>query len=359
MNKHHYLAIMAGGVGSRFWPESRTNNPKQFIDILGIGKSMLRMTYERFLPLIDNDNIYVVTNEMYRDLVKQHIPELKDHQILCEPSRNNTAPSVAYTTWKLHNLDPKSSFIMASSDHLILDEHKMRDIMQKALDFTDKNNALVTLGIQPLNPNTGYGYVQYEKKEVSGMHKVLRFTEKPDATTAQSFLDSGDYLWNSGMFVWKTKDLITAFEQYAPKIFQIFEKGNGFYNTPNELTFINEYYPQTPSISIDYAIMENATNIFTIPSSFGWSDVGSWASLYEVGVKNNCQNMVKGDRVITYDTTNSLIRASNDKLLIVRGLDNFIVVDNDDVLLIFPKENEQDIKKVTEELKVKLGDDYL
>ncbi len=359
MSKHHYLAIMAGGVGSRFWPESRTNNPKQFIDILGIGKSMLRMTYERFLPLIDNENIYIVTNELYRDLVKKHIPELKDSQILCEPSRNNTAPSVAYTTWKLHQLDPKSSFIMASSDHLILDEVKMRDVMSDALEFTDKNNALVTLGIEPSSPNTGYGYVQYEKPSIQGIHKVKRFTEKPSATTAQSFLDSGDYLWNSGMFVWKTKDLIDSFRQHAPSIFDIFEKGKSSYNTKNEVDFIQEYYPQTPSISIDYAIMENADNIYTIPSSFGWSDVGSWASLYDVGIKNINQNMVKGDRVITYDTTNSLIRASDNKLLIIRGLNNYIVVDNDDVLLIYPKENEQDIKKVTEELKNNNGDIYL
>jgi mannose-1-phosphate guanylyltransferase len=359
MNKHHYLAIMAGGVGSRFWPESRTNHPKQFIDILGIGKSLIRMTYERYLPIIPKENIYIVTNELYRDLVKKHIPEISDNQILCEPSRNNTAPSVAYTTWKLHALDPKSSFIMASSDHLILNEDKLRSNMLKALDFVEKHDSLVTLAIEPSRPDTGYGYIQYESTNIDGVHKVKKFVEKPDSTTAENYVQSGEYLWNSGMFVWKTSDLITAFQKYNREIFDIFELGKSFYNTNKEDQFIQEFYPKTPSISIDYAILEHATNVYTIPSEFGWSDLGTWASMFSEVEKDENGNLLKCDKKIILDTNNSLVRAGDNKLVVIKGLDNYIVVDNDDILLIYPMKDEQEIKKVTNDVQNKYGINYI
>lgn len=338
---------MAGGIGARFWPASRTSLPKQFLDILGVGKSLIRLTFERFLQLCPAENIFVVTNGMYKDLVKEHLPELSDNQILCEPSRNNTGPCVAYTALKLRDLNPAANLVIAPSDHIILQEKAFIDTLRKGLDFTARHDALLTLGIQPTRPDTGYGYINYEPvAAVDDVHKVVRFTEKPPLDRAREFLASGEYLWNAGIFIWRVASVLEAFRAHAREILDVLE-AEGVYNTAGEQAFIDERYPQTPKISIDYAIMEKAENIYTIPSSFGWSDLGTWASLYAESARDEHGNALQGDLIQVHDTHNSFIRAPKDKLLVVGGLDDYIVVDTGDVLLIWPKSREQEIKGVT------------
>ncbi len=354
-----YVAIMAGGVGSRFWPASRESRPKQFLDIMGVGKSLIQLTYERFLNLCPKENIFIVTNGMYKALVKEHLPDLTDNQILCEPSRNNTAPCIAYAALKLHNLDPDANMVIAPSDHIILQEKNFIDTLNQALSFSEKNNALVTLGIRPSHPNTGYGYINFEANDQDGVHKVVRFTEKPPLEKAEAFLASGDYLWNAGIFIWKTSSILNAFQQHATGILKILNASPDCFNTPNEQAFIDENYPKTERISIDYAIMEKANNVFTIPSDFGWSDLGTWASLHNESEKNEKGNVIHCKYALTEDVTNSIIRATNGKLVIAKGLHNFMVIDEGDVLLIYPKDNEQEIKGITQNIKDKNWNQYL
>ncbi|MFK8102558.1 MAG: mannose-1-phosphate guanylyltransferase [Saprospiraceae bacterium] len=358
--KHTYVAIMAGGIGSRFWPGSRVARPKQFLDILGVGKSLLRLTFERFLKLCPAEHIFIVTNGMYKDLVKEHLPELSDNQILCEPSRNNTGPCVAYTAFKLYNLDPAANFIVAPSDHIILKEEVFVAQLQRALAFTTAENALCTLGIQPTRPDTGYGYINFNEKETqAGIHKVIEFKEKPDEATAQTYVDSGAYLWNAGIFIWKAENVLAAFEQHAKEIHTILAKGAPDYNTKSEQTFIDQAYPTTPSISVDYAIMENAQNIYTIPADIGWSDLGTWASLHEESAKDEQGNVKNGNKIMAIDTSNSLIRVPQDKLVVIKDLANYMVIDEGDVLLIYPKDKEQEIKGITKVIAEKVGKDFL
>ncbi|MEM9920271.1 MAG: mannose-1-phosphate guanylyltransferase [Bacteroidota bacterium] len=362
-----YVAIMAGGIGSRFWPASRTARPKQFLDILGVGKSLIRLTFERFLKLCPAENIFIVTNGLYKDLVKEHLPELSDNQILCEPSRNNTGPCVAYTAFKLQQLDPAANFIIAPSDHIVLKEEVFIEALRKALDFTKRENALLTLGIRPSRPDTGYGYINYAQEQVEaphsndnigGVHKVIQFTEKPQEEKARAFLASGDYLWNAGIFIWRAQSILKAFQKHAPEIYTILEKGRAQYNTPEEQAFVDQYYPTTPSISVDYAIMEQADNIYTIPTDFGWSDLGTWASLHVESPKDEGGNTVNAQAMLN-DVTNCLIRAPKEKLVVLRDLDNFIVVDEEDVLLIYPKSKEQEIKKLTADIRTESGEQFL
>ncbi|MFK7810503.1 MAG: mannose-1-phosphate guanylyltransferase [Saprospiraceae bacterium] len=352
MQNNTYVAIMAGGIGSRFWPGSRESRPKQFLDILGVGKSLIRLTFERFLKLCPAENIFIVTNGIYKDLVKEHLPEITDNQILCEPSRNNTAPCIAYTAFKLNDLNPNANFIVAPSDHVVLNEPAFIRYLEKGIQFVDGNDALLTLGIQPSRPDTGYGYINYEPtKGENDIYPVTDFTEKPDATLAQVFVDSGEYLWNAGIFLWNVKSILSAFEKYAPEIHKILNAETGIYNSDKEQAFIDEAYPTTPKISIDYAIMENAENVYTLPADFGWSDLGTWASLFEEsdGDKNN--NVINGDHVVTYDTTSCLIRVPKDKLVVVKDLEDYIIIDEGDVLLIHPKSKEQEIKSITQALR--------
>lgn len=361
MNPNHYVAIMAGGVGSRFWPASREAKPKQFLDILGIGKSLLQMTYERFLPLIPKENIFIVTNSAYRGLVKEQLPDVTDNQILAEPSRNNTAPCLAYTAFKLQNLNPNATFVVASSDHLIMKEAAFLENIKQALDFADRKDALVTLGIMPTSPNTGYGYIQYNRNDANndGIYKVDSFTEKPKLETAKEFLKAGNYVWNAGIFIWSVKSLLKSFKNNADDIFEVLKRGENAYNTEGEQNFINEHYPTTRSVSIDYAIMENADNVYTIPGDFGWSDLGTWGALYDEGKKDDNANVIQGENIITFDVTNTLVRVPSDKLVILRGLDDFIVVDENNALLVYPKSKEQEIKQVTEAIKKLKGEKYL
>lgn len=358
MNKSNtYVAIMAGGIGSRFWPASRTGRPKQFLDILGVGKSLIRLTFERFLNLCPAENIFIVTNGMYKDLVKEHLPELTDNQILCEPSRNNTGPCVAYTSFKLFDLDPSANFIVAPSDHIILKETAFIENIKTALEFTKNNDALVTLGITPTRPDTGYGYIHFEKSS-SPINKVIQFKEKPDLKTAESFIESGDYLWNAGIFIWSAKSILQSFKNHAPDIYSILEKGLGIYNTEKEQEFIDSHYPTTPKISVDYAILEKSKNIFTIPSDIGWSDLGTWGSLHAESDKDELGNVLQGGHIHTQETNNSLIRIQPNKLAIIKGLKDYIVVEEEDILLIYPKSQEQEIKSVNKEMKEKYQGKY-
>lgn len=351
---------MAGGVGSRFWPASREDKPKQFLDIMGDGRSLLRMTFERFLHLTTADKIFIVTNGKYRQQVMDHLPELEANQILCEPSRNNTAPCVAYTAFKLRALDPEANIVIAPSDALIVNEALFAANINKALTYTAEHDALVTLGIAPDRPHTGYGYIQFhDEMAEDGVYPVKRFTEKPDQETAKSFLLGGDYLWNAGIFIWRAKTILAAYEAYAPEIFALLAQGMSCYNTADEQSFIDEFYPQTPKISVDYAIMENADNIFTIPAQFGWSDLGAWGALYNESPKDEKGNVIVGNRIVTEDVHNSFIRGPEGKLIVVGGVDDLLVIDEGDVLLVYPRSREQEVKAMRSQVADKYGEKYV
>ncbi|MBK7937513.1 MAG: mannose-1-phosphate guanylyltransferase [Lewinellaceae bacterium] len=350
---------MAGGVGSRFWPGSREARPKQFLDMLGVGKSLLRLTFERFLPLCPASNIFIVTNAAYKDLIKAQIPEITDNQILCEPSRNNTGPCVAYTAFKLAALDPEANFVIAPSDHIVLKEQAFLDKIQVALRFAAANDALVTLGIEPSRPDTGYGYIQTDHEVSAGLFKVKRFAEKPDLATAREFVASGEYVWNAGIFIWNVRSILSAFQNLSPDIFDILGKGAGRYNTAEEQAFINTHYPTTPNISVDFAIMEKAGNVYTVPAEFGWSDLGTWASLHTECPKDEYDNVIQSETVLALDIDNCLVRTPKGKLVVLKDLSDYIVVDEGDVLLVYPKSKEQEIKQVTGMVRDRFGDSFL
>ena len=351
---------MAGGIGSRFWPISRLDYPKQFLDILNVGKTLIQATYDRFAQYLPPENIYVVTAYQYKDIVTKQLPRLNPENIVCEPSRKNTAPCIAYISYKLQQLNPKSNLICAPADHLILDDTSFIKISIEALEFTEKNNALLTLGIKPFYPNTGYGYIQYEEHAVSdNIYKVKTFTEKPDLELAKTFISSGDFLWNAGIFVWQTKSIIAAFEKHLPEIHEIFDGAKNAMNTEEEKEAIELIYPLCVNISIDYGILEKANNVYVIPSSFGWSDLGTWGSAYENLEKDYNENAVAGDNVILFDSTKNVVHSNGKKLILLQGLDDFIVVDTEDALLVCKKDKEQHIKEYLSEIKRNKGDKYL
>lgn len=360
MNQHHYVAIMAGGIGSRFWPKSRTGYPKQFLDILNTGKSLIQWTYERYAQFIPNENIYVVTSVEYVDIVATQLPNIPKENILAEPSKKNTAPCVAYISFKLLQKDPEASLIVAPADHMILDGETFRAIALKALDFVQQIKAIVTLGMTPTYPNTGYGYIQREALQAAdGIYKVKTFTEKPTLEIAKTFFASGDFLWNAGIFMWQVKNIVKAFELYQPEMYELFDGEKEHYNTPEEQAAINRTYPLCTNVSIDYAIMEKADNVYVMPSSFGWSDLGTWNSAYDNLEKDYLGNAVASDNVIVIDATKCMVSAPSEKLLLLQGLDDFIVVDTPDVLMICKKEKEQAIKEYVAEVKRSKGDKYL
>jgi mannose-1-phosphate guanylyltransferase len=360
MNKHHYVVIMAGGIGSRFWPMSRQDFPKQFLDILNTGKTLIQWTLDRFSSFIPLENIYVVTSQEYADIVQEQLPQLPAANILGEPSRKNTAPCIAYISFKLLQSDPKASLIVAPADHLILDKTAFTKVCLEALSFVNKHNAFITLGIKPTYPNTGYGYIQYEQHSVSdNVYKVKTFTEKPNLELAKTFLVSGDFLWNAGIFVWQVKNIIQAFEKYLPEMYDVFAAEKDKFNTPQEKASLQTIYPLCTNISIDFGIMEKADNVYLIPSSFGWSDLGTWNSAYENLEKDYLENAVAGDNVVVIDASRCMVKAGNEKLVVLQGLDKFIVVDTPDVLLICQREKEQEIKEYVAEVKRNKGDQYL
>lgn len=359
MDQNNYVLIMAGGIGSRFWPKSRDHFPKQFLDILGTGQSLLQITYSRFLKICPAEHIFIVTNSQYQGIILDQLEGISADQLICEPSRNNTAPCIAYASFKLAALNPDANLIVAPSDHFILFEDIFVERLRFALAYTQKHEALVTLGISPIRPDTGYGYIQYGEEAENGIYKVLQFKEKPTLQKAQEYLKDGNYLWNAGIFIWKASAIINALKKYTPVIHDLFESGKAHYNTPDERTFIDENYAKSPNISIDYAIMEQADNIYTIPANFGWSDLGTWASLHEAAEKDAENNVIAAKQVDLRDTQNSIIHINENKLAVIRGLDNFIVVDDGNALLIYPKDQEQEIKEVVRQMTVAFGDSFI
>lgn len=360
MNKNHYVVIMAGGIGSRFWPMSRTNFPKQFLDILNIGKTLIQTTFDRFSSFIPIENIYVVTSEEYVNIVKKQLPQLPLQNILAEPSRKNTAPCIAYISFKLSVLDPNALLIVAPADHLISDNIAFTKVCFEALAFVKKHNAFITLGITPTYPNTGYGYIQYEEPSVShNVYKVKTFTEKPNLELAKTFIASGEFLWNAGIFVWQVKNILIAFEKYLPEIYELFAAQRDKFNTPDEEKALQEIYPFSTNISIDFGVMEKADNVYVIPSSFGWSDLGTWNSAYENLHKDRHANAIMGNNVMLIDTSNSIVHAPESKLVVLQGLSDYIVVDTGDVLLVCKKEKEQEIKEFVGDVKRQKGDKYV
>lgn len=360
MNKHHYVAIMAGGIGSRFWPMSRTDLPKQFLDILGTGKTLIQQTYERYSKLVPAENIYIVTAQEYVEIVKKQLPGFPEDNILAEPSRKSTAPCIAYIAFKLLNKDPKAVMVAAPADNLVLETDEFLKTAKKALSFVESVNALVTIGIKPTYPNTGYGYIQHETKEAApDIYKVKTFTEKPNLELAQTFIASGDFLWNAGIFTWKVKNILAALEKHLPEIYDVFVAEKDKFNTAQEREAVEEIYPLCTNISIDFGVMEKADNVYLIPASFGWSDLGTWNSAWENKDKDYFGNAVVGKKVMTVDAKNCIVHVPDNKLVLLQGLDEFIVVDTKDVLLICKKDKEQEIKDYVAEVKRNMGEKYL
>jgi mannose-1-phosphate guanylyltransferase len=360
MNEHHYAVIMAGGIGSRFWPMSRQNFPKQFLDILNTGQTLIQSTFERLTDFIPPENIYVVTSNEYMRIVKEQLPQIAEENILGEPSRKNTAPCIAYISFKLLQKDPLASLIVAPADHLVSDRIAFKKVCLEALSFVNKHNALITLGITPVHPNTGYGYIQREVHTVSdNVYKVKTFTEKPNLELAKTFLASGDFLWNAGIFVWQVKNVIKAFESYLPEMYDVFVAEKDAFNTPAEKKALEYIYPLCTSISIDFGIMEKANNVYVIPSSFGWSDLGTWNSIYDNLEKDFFGNAIAGENVMVIDARDTIVHSGNKKLIVLQGLKDFIIVDTNDVLLICKREKEQEIKDYVAEVRRNIGDEYL
>ena len=357
---NNYVVIMAGGIGSRFWPKSRTNYPKQFLDILNTGRTLIQSTFLRYNKIVPAENIFVVTSEEYEEIVAHQLPELPPENIVTEPFRKNTAPCIAYVAFKIFKKDPEAVMIAAPSDNLILEEDAFGETIGNALQFVASVNALVTLGIKPRNPNTGYGYIQRDDVEAApGIYKVKTFTEKPNLELAKVFVKSGDFLWNAGIFIWKVKNILTAFEKFLPEIHEVFAAETEKFNTPLEKKVIEEIYAQCPSISIDFGIMEKAPNVYVIPASFTWSDLGTWNSAYENMGKDYFENAVVGEEVMVYDTHNCVVHVPDKKLVLLQGLENFIIVDTEDVLLICKKDKEQEIKDYVADVKRDKDEKYL
>lgn len=362
MNKN-FCVIMAGGIGSRFWPYSRSKNPKQFLDILGTGRSLLQATYDRFSQIIPTENILIVSNEEYAGLILEQLPDLNSNQVLLEPMRRNTAPCLAYANYRINEITPNANIVVAPSDHIILKEKQFIEVVQRGMDFVENNQALLTLGIQPSRPETGYGYIQIngDKDNIelnSSIRNVKTFTEKPDHDLAKKFLESGDFFWNSGMFFWSLESINKAFKTHLPDVDSLFNEGIGIYNTHQEIKFIETAYSKCKNISIDYGIMEKAKNVHVMCADIGWSDLGTWGSLYDISERDSDNNVSKGGKSYLYDSSNNLINISDKKITVIQGLEDFIVVDSEDVLLICKKKDEQRIKQFVNHVKLDSGEKY-
>ncbi len=352
MNTNYYAILMAGGVGSRFWPVSTTEFPKQFHDMLGSGDTLIQKTFSRLSKLIPVENIYILTNERYNDLVLEQLPLVKQAQVLLEPAMRNTAPCILYASLKIKKENPNAVMVVAPSDHWIEDEDTFSDNLKQCFDFCSNEDALMTLGIKPTFPNTGFGYIEYDKSDENPIKSVSQFREKPDYETAKSFLASGNFLWNGGIFIWSVKSILDAFEKFQPKMNELFLQGVGSYNTNSETEFINENYANAENVSIDYAILEKAKNVYVLPATFDWNDLGTWGSLHEKLDKDENNNAVVNATVLLKNSSSNIISTSKDKLVIIDGLEDFIVVDKDNILLIYPKSKEQEIKGIVASLKV-------
>ena len=357
MNKHFYVVIMAGGVGSRFWPYSRNDHPKQFLDVMGVGSSLLQLTFQRFLHVCPAENIYIVTSQDYYKLVKDQLPDLTDDQILLEPARKNTAPCIAYASYKIAKKDPQATMVVTPSDHAILKEKIFIKSIQKSLKHAFDKDILITMGIQPNRPETGYGYIQYHINNDSEFKRVKTFTEKPQLDLAKKFLESGEFVWNAGIFIWNVASINKAFHQFLPEISESFEMIKESYYTSKEKRAIQHAYSQFKIISIDYGIMEKADNVYVILGDFGWSDLGSWDSLHDIKEKDKNNNVIEAN-VLLYNTSNSLFLGAEEKLIVVHGLEDYLVADTGDVLLICKKDIESEMRRIIKDVKSRKGEKY-
>lgn len=350
---------MCGGIGSRFWPYSRESRPKQFLDFLGTGRSLLQMSFDRISALVPPENVLVVTNAQYKPLISEQLPELPDDNILLEPARRNTAPCIAWAAYHIAARDPEASIIVCPSDHLITRDEVFRDAILKGFEFVETHDALLTLGITPTRPETGYGYIQVGEKVDGDICRVKTFTEKPKLELAKVFLETGEFFWNSGIFLWSAKTIIRELIANAPDVANVFEKGRHLFGTPAERQFIEENFPGCVGISIDFAVMEKAKNVYVECVSFGWNDLGTWSALYDNSPKNRDANVTQNCRVLAYDSTDNIFAVKDDKLVVVAGLSGYIVADRGDVLLICPKAEEQKIKQMVNDVKMTFGDKYI
>jgi len=353
---NNYVVIMAGGIGSRFWPYSRAERPKQFLDVLGTGRSLIQMTYDRFLNITESENIFVITNKRYKSLVKEQLPDLSDDQILLEPIGRNTSAAVAYPAYKIKQKDPEGIMIVAPSDHIVFKEKVFKDNITTAVKAAKGSEKLITLGIVPSRPETGYGYIQYHSSPLKKVKKVKTFTEKPQLELAQKFIDSGDFVWNAGIFIWSIKSITAAFERHLEDIAEVFKEGAEFYYTEKEQDFIDQAYAQCKSISIDYGIMEKADDVYMVKGKFDWSDLGSWDSLHDIKEKDSNGNVVDGNALL-YDTKNSYIKAPDDLLIVAQELDGYLVTKSDNVILICKKDAEKKFRDFLSDAKEK-GDEF-
>ncbi|WP_333876371.1 mannose-1-phosphate guanylyltransferase [Flavobacterium sp.] len=347
MNNNYYAILMAGGVGSRFWPVSTTDFPKQFHDMLGSGETLIQKTFSRLSKLIPAENIFILTNERYNGLVLEQLPMVKPEQVLLEPAMRNTAPCILYASLKIQKKNPNAVMVVAPSDHWIEDEVAFTHDLQQCFDFCEKEKALMTLGIQPTFPNTGFGYIEFDQNDTNPIKKVNQFREKPNYETAKAFLEAGNFLWNGGIFIWSVQSITEAFSIFQPQMYALFQLGFDSYNTHEERQFIQEHYAKADNISIDYAVMEKASNVYVLPATFDWNDLGTWGSLHEKLDKDDQNNAVVNATVILENASNNIIRSDAKKLVVIDGLDDYIIVDNENVLMIYPKSKEQDIKKIT------------
>ena len=358
-NSNNYCVIMAGGIGSRFWPLSTAKKPKQFLDILGTGRTLLQLTYDRFSRIIPAENFLVVTSENYKALVLSQLPGLIESQVLSEPLRRNTAPCIAYATYKILSKCPDANVIVAPADHLILKEDYFLEEVNNGLRYVSGRDVLLTLGLQPNRPETGYGYIQvaekteFEQKE--NLFRVKTFTEKPDRKMAELFLQTGEFYWNSGIFIWSAKAILDAFVKHLPEVNSLFDYGKKLINTPDEVHYINKVYSECPNISIDYGVMEKAGNVHVLCADFGWSDLGTWGSLYENHKKDKASNAVSGNKIFLYDTKDCIVNMPDNKIAVIQGLKDFIVVESENTLLICKKEDEQQIRQFVADLMLSEG----
>ena len=349
----NHLVIMAGGVGSRFWPMSTAEHPKQFIDVLGVGRTLFQLTYDRFEGIVSPENVWVVTNEKYAGIVHQQLPEIPVGNILLEPCRRNTAPCIAYVSWRIKNADPKANIVVAPSDHIVTDPTEFRRVISECLKFTSESDAIVTLGMRPTRPETGYGYIEADLSAPSARNKeifrVVKFREKPELETAIKYIQQKNFLWNAGIFIWSASTIINAFRVYQPALARIFDRIRDKLGTPEEQKYIDEVYPDCENISVDYAIMEKTDEIFVCPASFGWSDLGTWGSLLLQSKRDLYGNAVISKGADLYETKNSIINVQDAKKVVIQGLDGYIVAEHDGVLLICQLSEEQRIKQFSGE----------
>ncbi len=361
MNKHLYCIIMAGGTGTRFWPMSRMTKPKQFIDVLGEGYTLIQETFNRLKKICPIENIIVVTSSNYAEIVQEQLPEILPENILKEPARRNTAPCIAYAAHRIHSKDKEAVMVVSPSDHLIKNKDDFVETINTAVSVAEKENHLMTLGIVPSRPDTGYGYIQFKDNEleIKKLRKVKTFTEKPYLELAETFIKSGDFLWNSGIFIWSTESIISALDKYVPDINKLFAKGENIYGTPNEKEFIYNTYMECKNISIDYAVMEKAENVYVLISDFGWSDLGTWSSLYENHGHDKNGNAIVGKNVMIYDTKNCIIHMPKEKMVLLQGLEDYIVVEENEILMVVRKKDEQNIRKFVNDVMIEKGEQFI